>query len=269
MTPDVQHASLDSFLSKYNVTYINIENSESLDKIYNLFVNDDTSKEPVNGVEYNYFGLYYEHVKHDFVKAKTYYLLGVEHHNSNSMNNLALYYNKFEIDVDKMIKLYLMAIELKNPFAMGHLANYYYIIDNYELMEKYYLMSIELNHTNSMANFGYYYFKQKDFIQMKKYYRMAFQNKSTIGIQYFAEYYGWKNKWSKALDLYMLKPDEFKQEILSIFTNQQDILQTFLRTHVDTVKENTELKLYVEHLKYKPGNVGAKKAKSHFESLIA
>ena len=42
MTPETQNATLSSLLLKFRISYVTIENSESIDKIYNLFVNDDT-----------------------------------------------------------------------------------------------------------------------------------------------------------------------------------------------------------------------------------
>lgn len=212
-----KHNSLSIILGNFRVSYIPIESETSLDRIYQLFVNKQFT-EPENDIEYNYYGLYFQHIDNDYDKTKKYFKLAIEKNNSNAMNNLGLYYELIEKNFVKMEKWYLMAIEHKNSQAMKNLGAYY----------------------------------EHD-----------------------------ANTPEKALELYLKNHIEFKKKILSIL-REKVMLNVFIEKYILLSTENTELKedvtklikdlselkLTVEHLKYKPGKVGAKQAKEHFDSLL-
>ena len=244
MTPQEKHEFIITALSRAKINYIRIETLESLDKIYNLFANNDVTAEPETGEEYNYYGIYHEHIKKDITLAKTYYLQAVEHKDSNGMNNLAWIYAEVEHDFDKSKHFYMMAIEHGNTTGMCNLANYYGKVE-------------------------------KDFVKLEKYYRIAIDYGDIHAIKHLATWCEIQNKWTQAFELYMLDPIKYEIQIAKLF-ERPDVLQLFLLKHQVLIKKNqdmsieiSQLKLQVEHLRFKPGREGAKQAKEHFESLIS
>ena len=238
MTPEEKLSSITSILSKHRIRNIQIQKPESIDKIYSLFVTAVQHVEPETGEECNFYALYYDQVKKDYGLAEKYYLQAVEHKDSNAMNNLGRLYETFEQDVNKR--------------------------------KHYYTMAVEHGNITGMTNLGRYFEETEyDFVQMKKYYKLAIEKGNDFcAIEFFTNYYERQNKWNKALNLYMLNPNQFGEQIANVL-GRQEVLQPFLLKYQNMIKENTELKFQVEHYRFKPGREGAKQAKDHFESLIS
>ena len=81
-------------LKRYNCSYITIDNSLSIKKIYLLLVNN-VSYEPSNVTEMIYLGWYYQDIQ-DYAKMKKYYLMAIDKGNSTAMYNLGLYFQTIE-----------------------------------------------------------------------------------------------------------------------------------------------------------------------------
>src|SRR3989304_5436421 len=166
---------IKSFVEDHKCTYIDIKNEKSIKKIYNLFF-DHIFVEPENGIEYLYFGWFYQYAKKDYEQMKKYYLMAIDKGVYEAMFNLGSYYATEE-EYKLMKKYYLMAIDKGDSNAMYILGYYYEHIDlekDYEQMKKYYLMAIDKGVYEAMFNLGYYYEHiKKDYEQMKKYYLMA------------------------------------------------------------------------------------------------
>jgi TPR repeat protein len=93
---------------EYGISYIPIEDTQLLTKIYDLFQNNIIF-EPVNGEEFRYIGSYYRCVKKDFMSAEKYYQLAVEHGDAYAMNSLAVYFDDIKEDHVNAKKYYFMA----------------------------------------------------------------------------------------------------------------------------------------------------------------
>ena len=234
-TPEEKHKKLADILEKYRITYDPIKSDITLEKVYSLYINKEFI-EPNTCDEYVYYGIYYQFIEKDYVKMK-------------------LWCKK--------------AIDLKSTAALCNLGIYYrYIKKNYIKMKKYYKMAIKLNFSMPMNNLGaYYHDVEKNNIKMKKYYKMAIKLNNIKAISNLAKYYKDKQKWQKALEIYLLDAKTFEKEIRELF-QQKDVLLPFLQKYTTLIKDVSELKLENEHLKYKPGRVGAISAKQHFESLL-
>ena len=216
-------------LNDYDLKYIKIENETSLTKIYNLFKNifkNKISEEPTTGIEYYYYGIYYDYfdIEDDYEDKyylmKKYYLMAIELNNSNAMFNLGWCYENNEENYELMKKYYLMAIELNDSAAMFNLGWYYENNEeNYELMKKYYLMAIELNHSYAMYILGQYYKNnENNYDLMKKYYLMAIELNDSYSINNLGLYYRITEKNDQTfVELYKY---EDKEDIISLFNDK-------------------------------------------------
>lgn len=292
---------LKKAFSKHNII-VEIDEDASLEKVHALVIHNIFT-EPSNSVEYDYYGIYYHHIQRDYDKTKMYYLMAINEKNYNSMNNLANYYYNIEKKYDQAKELYMIAVNNNNNiYAMVNLAKYYYNIEKdydrmkkYALMaiehkcsdamhflgwyyhtvekqydqgKKYYLMAIEHKHPNAMYNLAVYYQNvEKDYNQMKKYYLMAIEYDYSDATVNLCKYYQDKQKWNKALDVYMRDFRTFETEIKNLLQHE-GVLLYLLEKRSSILRENKELKLENEHLKYKPGKIGANQAKEHFASLL-
>jgi TPR repeat protein len=149
-----------NILKPHNISYINIDDNESLIKIYNLFVKNIIF-EPVTDCELLYIGNYYQYITKNYVEMEKYYLIAIEKGNSDAMNNYALYNEDITKNYVEMEKYYLMAIEKGNEIAMGNFAYHHNTKKNYIEMKKYYLMAIEKGNDMAMCNLGNYYKNKK------------------------------------------------------------------------------------------------------------
>jgi hypothetical protein len=94
---------IDLIQSKFN-TYNIISNEISIEKIYNLLINN-IIYDPTNTIENYYLGWYYEMIIKDYDLMKKYYLNAIEDGCSVSMNRLGIYYKMIEINYDLMKKI--------------------------------------------------------------------------------------------------------------------------------------------------------------------
>lgn len=117
---------LTTFLRNNWYTYLPIDNTNSLTKIYNLFLRNKEFK-PLTSMEYHYMGVYYT-IKNDTTLLKQYYLKGIEHKNVYSMHSLGKYYQYNENNYALMKKYYKMAIVEGYQRAFETLCHYYYWI---------------------------------------------------------------------------------------------------------------------------------------------
>jgi hypothetical protein len=212
-----------NFIKNKNNVHIDIENEDSIKKIYELLIND-IIYDPINIIENYYLGWYYCKVKQEYDLMKKHYLICIEHNDNNAMNNLGCYYMNIEKNYDLTKKYYLMAADNVHTRSIHNLGVYYHNIEknydlmkkyysiaidknyissmynlalyykniekNYDLMKKYYLMAIEQNNVDSMLNLGYYYQTiEPNYDLMKKYYYMAIDNNDTNSLNNFMIYY--------------------------------------------------------------------------------
>jgi hypothetical protein len=263
---------IDFIKNKSNV-YVDIDNEESIEKIYKLLINN-IIYEPTNAIENHYLGWYYAKIKQDYDQMKKYYMIGIDNGNTHSINNLGGHYQKIEINYDLMKKYYLMGIDCGNSTSMHDLAYYYHTIEaNYDLMKKYYLMSIDKGSNVSMNNLGHYYQNiEKNYDEMEKYYLMAIDNDNNDSIINLVNYYNNNNLLILKLEFYIKYIDKIERikiietinEIGKIDLSKEDI-----KKFVDIIinfkfkKKDKVLPLIsilVETIKYK-----LTKAKLHFE----
>jgi hypothetical protein len=172
-------------LKNMNFSYVKINNMESIEKIYNLFLNDKIF-ENGNGEELNYLGIYYK-IKKIYGNTEMYYHKSVEIGNDNAMNNLGCYYD--ENGLSDPEKYFLMAIEKGNIIAMYNLGYYYLKKKKYDLAEKYLLMASENGYDSAMIDLGNYYVNKKNLELAEKYYLMAFYNSSYRPVSILMNFY--------------------------------------------------------------------------------
>lgn len=212
MSVENKHKALKEIFTTHNIVYYPLDDT-SLEKVYNLFVNNIVT-EPTTNREYISYGIYYYNINIDYVKVKKYYDYAIENNSVTAMNNLGIYYEDVEKNMKEAKKLYLMAVKDKCSLAIYNLARYY-----------------------------------------KR-----------------------KQKWEKALEIYLVKPKKFEKDILGVL-QKRNLSHVLLSKYIKNVSnlqqenselklENSDLKLTVEHLKYKPGKVGAKQAEEHFKTLL-
>ena len=234
-TQEEKHKKLAETLAKYHITYGPIENDITLEKVFSLYINKKFI-EPNTREEYVFYAVYYQFIEKDYAKMKLWYKKAIKLKSAAAMYNSASYYQRVEKNYVKMKKYYQMAIKYKQPKAMNNLGRYYYTVEkNFKKAKRLYLMAIKLNNIKAISN--------------------------------LAKYYKDKQKWQKALELYLLDAKKYETQIREILQHE-NVLLSFLEKHTTLIKENSELKLENEHLKYKPGHIGAISAKEHFESLL-
>ena len=194
-------------LKKNNHKYIKIETQESIQTIFNLFVNAKFNDESrLNDIELFYYGVYYQFINIDYNLMKKYYLMAIQHGDSTSMNNLGWYYHEIDEDYDLTKKYYLMVIQHDQSSAMTNLGSHYGDIEkNYDLMKKYYLMAIEHGDSGAMNNLGWYYENiEQNYNLAKKYYLMAIHHGDSIAMYNLGQYYGHVEKDYVLLKKYYL-----------------------------------------------------------------
>jgi len=170
---------IEEFLMIYDFKYIEIENKETVELVYDLYYhkNENIKENVQDSMYYFYVGRYFliKNKKRRYYNGnrnknkiknvelmKHYYLMAIDRHNSHAMNELATHYFKKKQFV-LMKHYFLMAINLKNSTSMYNLANHYYFENDFEQSEKYYLMAIESNHHDSFIYLVQLYEEQKKY----------------------------------------------------------------------------------------------------------
>jgi len=176
-------------------------------------------------------GYYYEY-QNDYPNMIKYYLMSIEHKQSDSMYNLGAYYKK-QKNYDKMLKYFLMAIECGNSFAMNSLGQYYEFVGYYETMIKYYLMAIELKNSTSMCNLGSYYQGQKDYYNMLKYYEMAVELENETAINNLIKYYEDAKDYSNMMIYYLMEVKLHNIVPIKLFDHARNDYDWFLKIYAE------------------------------------
>ena len=143
---------IKNFIEDYGSIYIKINDEQSIKKIYDLLINN-IIVEPINDIEYLYFGFYYQEVIKDFEIMLKYYLKAIQKGNSDAMFNLGSYY-KEQGDYKQMEKYYLEAINNGDNDAMNNLEVHYLENNNYiELIKFYYKYNHKKDLIKSISKF--------------------------------------------------------------------------------------------------------------------
>lgn len=217
------------------IIYMPIVNNDSINNIYELFVNDIIF-EPKDDIEMNYLGNYYKIAK-NYDKMVEYYLMAINRGNDYSMHSLGLYYRN-QKNYDLMIKYFLMAIDRGNKYSMNNLGIYYFGNKNYDETKKYWSMAINIGHTHSMNNLAYYHKSiTKNINEMLKYYFMAIEHGDDVSLYCLGKYYK-EIKNYKKMKMYHL---------MSINTNNIKSYKS-LREHCETKILKLELRLNYQHI---------------------
>jgi TPR repeat protein len=199
--------------SKYQI-YLNINNEDSIKKIYDLLINTKIF-EPINAIENHYLGWYYCIINKNYDLVPKYYLMAIDLGNTISMVNLGNYYLKIDKNNDLAKKYYFMAINNGDAYGCHHLAHYYQFTEkNYDLMKEYYLLGINKNFILSMYNLAdYYQHREINYKLMKKYYLMAINKNNMKSLSNLINYYNYNNLPIKKLKV-LIKYSE-KKEIIN------------------------------------------------------
>lgn len=259
---------------KIGFTYVKIEDSDSFEKIYYLFL-FNRQFEPRTGIEFLYYGVYHRGFKVDNDLAEKYYLLAVEKGNNIAMCNLAKL--KYERDDNEAHEKYMcMAAETGYLDAIESISRLYRARQKFDLCIKYLLIGVEKNDLNSMLDLGSIYERYKpDYKLMKLYYLKAYTiGKSISGLYGLIMYYKDKGQKLKCYKYYMMEALNFEQDIRQLKDDKTFIEQLFnkvltLKSINSELEQEVSLKqLRLDHSNFKPGKTGFQQAKMHFEELI-
>lgn len=180
---------------RYKATCINIENSESIKKIYNLFTNKQLFS-PESSTEYYYIGCYYKiNRKYDMMEAN-----------------------------------YEMAVNKGEPQSMYELGCHHQnVTRNYSKMKYYYHMAIKENNHDAMNCLGIYYIDiKKNYIKSTKYYLMAIKNNNSFAWKNLCNHYNINNMHLDLFELYVLYPQKINESRIIVLI--KNIIQKNLHT---------------------------------------
>ena len=168
---------LIQYLNDHEVIYYQITNSDTLIKIHDLFINNNTNicdQDMTNGELLLYHGLYY-FIKSDKIKMDEYLLRAIDYGNVPAMNKYANWCMDHKMH-DNAQKYYLMAIEHGNIDALFNYALWNEEHGTKEDTQKYYLMAIEHGDTDAMNNYAIWCINHGTKEDVQKYYLMAINN---------------------------------------------------------------------------------------------
>lgn len=225
-------------LDEINVIYVPIEDKGSINKIYDLFIND-IKFEPTNGIECCYLGIYFRYIKKDNENTEKYYIMGVEYDNSTAMCNLAHYYNRVKGENDLAEKYYLRALRHGCIYSPLKIAIFYQNLRNYVKAEKYYLFALsQKNNVNASYYLALFYFKiMNDEINGLRYLEMAIECGHIKLIDNLICYYEKKKDYVNVDNLFILLITHDYNEIISLEN-------FYLMKHCQPIKL---LKLYIRN----------------------
>lgn len=152
---------IEEYLKKYNYKYIRINNELSLKKIYELFINNKL-EEPINSIEYLYYGVYY-FLNDDIEKMIDNY---VKSNNINSKLNLGHYYVKIT-NYNLALKYYLEAYNINKEKSILILSKTYKSLNEIGLMNKYLIEGMNMNLIDCMDEFCVYHIEKKNNVYLR------------------------------------------------------------------------------------------------------
>jgi hypothetical protein len=241
-----------NYLNNISHAYIDINNEHSIEKIYNLLIND-IMFEAENIIENHYLGWYYGNVTKNYDLMKEQYNFCIDNGYIISTYNLGHYYQNIEQNYDLMKKYYLMAIDFEIIQSMHQLAYYYqYIEKNYDLM------AIDKDSTDSL-------------ILLRNHYN----NESSIEkLEFFIKYIN-KIERKTIIDtiiriakIKLNKEDKkkFVDIIINFKFEDKDNIPPIVKILVETIKNKINfIKL---HFEYSLGGEGFREAKNHFYDKV-
>ena len=166
-----------TFVELHKCQFIEIENEESVNKVYELLINNNPV--PIDKpIEYLYYGWFYQHVNMDPIKMKYFYTLGIEKKEIYCIINLASYYKNNKNNLEKYESYMKLAVNSGSNVARRMLAKYYYDAKKYDEMKTYYEMAIQNKDVEAMIEYGLYYYNTKDYEKTQTYLIMATENDS-------------------------------------------------------------------------------------------
>jgi len=190
---------LKQFLEARNIHYHEITDPDTLDKIHNLFINNQTDEyDPTNSVALYYYGVYY-HIIDDKDKMCKYYLKAIECDNAHAMFKYARWCEDNSTR-DNVKKYYLMAIDHKHDLAMFNYALWCERYGTRDDANKYYLMAIEYGNAAAMNNYAISCDLCGSNADVKKYYLMAIDHGCIAAMNNYAiwcEHHGTKEDIQK------------------------------------------------------------------------
>ena len=227
-------------LKTHEMSYIIIDNHDSLVKIYNLF-NHNIIFDPITRCELLYLGTYHNTITKNYSEMKKYYKMAIDKGDDNAMNRLGCYYSGILQNHDKKEKYLLMAIEKENILAMYNLSEYHRTITkNYIEMEKYYLMAIEKGDQDAMFLLACYHETKKNYTQMEKYLLMAIEKGDTDAMNKLAAYHQTITKNYIEMEKYYLmafeKGDDEAINNISNYYKYNNMKLTLLQFYVNNPK---------------------------------
>lgn len=179
---------ITDFLKRNKSRYIDIENTEEVNRIYDLFATGKLEFANTS-IECLYFGWYCHHILKDYNKMKMYYLEGIQKGELFCAANLGVFYKdtcKEDHHISKFLKYMDMASE-KLYCASIDLGDYYYTIKDFTAMKKYYDKAITQGSVSVMINYSNYYSEMDDMENAIKYRVMAANTESNYDLEKYVK----------------------------------------------------------------------------------
>jgi len=143
-----------------NAKYIQIEEIDSVDKIYSLYKNNK-EKSVNKNIEFLYYGFYFNNFVPNIRKMKYYYKCGIDNSCYLCSFNLSCYFFDNSL-INKYLKYAKKSSDLGSTVVDGHIAEYYLSIKNYKEYEIYIQKAISKKDICSMINYANYLHKNND-----------------------------------------------------------------------------------------------------------
>jgi tetratricopeptide (TPR) repeat protein len=278
----------ETLCKKTNLVYVDINNDEIINKVYELFINNIIDVKEMDNMYLLYLAAYYLFPENEKDKELNiaYTHLSAQYGNKHASDNIGGYYTSGPNASTELAEKYLYkAIELDNAFEKPHeklfrlyernndndkkveiclsaiknniggfrfyLGFYYGKLGDFDNMHKYYLDGITYEKCEAcMYNYGVYFKGEKEFDNMKKYFEMVIEQKKDIKTTFeYAKYYQEINDIDNAIKYYSMYID-FEESFVETNKDDNERLSAILLFDVISLYEKIyERKISVNKIK--------------------
>lgn len=264
-------------------TYVKITNTEHVDRIYNLLINNNVY-EPETGIESLYMAFYYRLNKGKYL---LYSQLAHEKGNAFATNNLAIFYEKKDIELSE--KLYSIACEMKCWLAFNCYAQFLFKGNRTQEAKKILYQAIELFPKKVdlyiwLARICFYCPTRNivfDVESCEKLYLIAYSHNPKKMITYLIDFYYKYKTENEVITLFNTHCSKFPEDVSTLinrYYTRYNLFSKLIKHNYDEIRQRDNeirkkddeirnLEFLVEHYKFRPQ--GYLDAKKDFENRIS
>ncbi|AYV77097.1 MAG: hypothetical protein Barrevirus12_6 [Barrevirus sp.] len=251
LTIEQKKEQIITFVEQYKCKFIEIDDPESIDKVYSLLIKKEL-KNVTKAKEYLYYGFYFHYVEPDQIKLKYFYSLGKEVKEPYCILNLAHYYKKKK-KMNKYEKLMENACDLGLMDAIRSFATYYCENKQYDLMGKYFTLAIQKGNIDSMIDYGLHFYHVKDYEKAQSCLDLAIIKGSVLAVNYLVTILWELEKFDEVVE-YLL---------IGIKLNSDKSMYYLAKYYLDIRKDFPEFRKYVD-MAISLGNIDAMIMKARY-----